>query len=153
MRKKCAIAQFLVLLVFGAGLFPVLAADSFFGKVTEVRSADVVVVDYGKGQYVVRIVGVSVPKEGPITAKAKQFVTDLVLGKVIRARFQGEQKGEMVSQLFVGDPGEDVGLELVRAGLARRQQGLDPEFGYKYGELLKAEKEAREGKRGLWTEP
>lgn len=151
-KEKLATAMFLGLLIFGAGLFSTVAGKAFSGKVTEVRSAEVVVIDYSAGQYVVRIVGIRAPQEGPLAAKAKQFVTEMVLGKVVRARFQGRApNGEMVSQLFAGDPGKDVGLELVRAGLARRQEGPDPQFGYKYGELSKAENEAREAKRGLWA--
>jgi endonuclease YncB( thermonuclease family) len=134
------------------GRFDAMAADSFSGKVTEVRSADVIVVDYGSGQYVVRIVGIDAPKEGPIAAEARRFVSEKVMGKGIRARFQGrDNNGEMVSRVFVGDPGDDVGLEVVRAGLAQRQAAPDPEYGYKYGELSRAENEAREAKRGLWA--
>ena len=140
-----------LLMTMLAGRLPAIAADAFSGKVTEVRSAEVLLVDYGKGQYVVRIVGVNAPKEGPMAAKATQFVRDMLLGKEVRARFQGRQNGEMVSRLYVGDPGIDVGLELVRAGFARRQQAADADFGYKYGELSKAEAEARKAKRGLWA--
>jgi endonuclease YncB( thermonuclease family) len=132
--------------------FKAMAADSFSGKVTEVRSADVIALDYGSGEYIVRIVGIEAPREGPLAAEARKFVAEKVMGKEVRARFQGrDSNGEMVSRIFVGDPGEDVGLEVVRAGLAQRQQASDPEYGYKYGELSKAENEAREAKRGLWA--
>lgn len=155
MRTKCATAAFLSLLVFAAGLFPALAGDSIYGKVTEVRSADLVVLDYGKGRYDVRIIGIDVPKEGPIANEAKQFVSKLVLGKNARIRFEGRNKaGEMVSRLFTDDPEigiKDVGLELVRAGLARRRQADDNQLGYKYGELSAAEREAQKAQRGLWA--
>jgi endonuclease YncB( thermonuclease family) len=58
----------------------------------------------------------------------------------------------MLARLFTAEPAigiGDVGLELVRAGLARRQ----PNYDYKYGELAAAEKEARTAKRGLWAPP
>jgi endonuclease YncB( thermonuclease family) len=142
--------SFSTLVLFGR--FEAMAADSFSGKVTEVRSAEVITVDYGPGQYVVRIVGINAPKEGPLAAVARRFVAEKVMGKEIRARFQGrDSNGDMVSRIFVGDPGDDVGLEVVRAGLAERQQAPDPEYGYKYGELSKAENDAREAKRGLWA--
>jgi endonuclease YncB( thermonuclease family) len=146
MRKKLIIAGFLVLLIFGTGLFPASAGEMFGGMVTEVRSAEIIVVDYGGGQYVVRIVGIVVPAQ--IAVQAKQFSSDMVLGKEVRGRFEGRnQSGEMVSRLFVGDPGKEVGIELLRAGLARRQSNYD----YKYGELAKAEAEARKARRGLWV--
>ena len=143
---------FIGCLVLLAGLIPVFAGDVFGGKVTEVRSAEVVVVNSGKEQFVVRIVGIAAPLEGPVATEAKQFVTKLVLGKEVRARFLGRNKNaEMVSRLFVGDPGTEVGLELVRNGLARRLEGAEAQFGYKYGELSKAENEARRAGRGLWA--
>jgi endonuclease YncB( thermonuclease family) len=142
-------------LVLLAGLLPAFAGDSLYGKVTEVRSADVVILDYGTGNYVIRIIGIAVPKEGPMASEAKQFVAKLVLGKNARMRLQGRgPNGEMVSQLLTADPEigfKDVGLELVRAGLARRQQGDDIKFEYKYGELSIAEREAQKAQRGIWA--
>jgi endonuclease YncB( thermonuclease family) len=139
-------------LVCGMGIYSAMAAKVFSGKVTEVRSADLIVVNYGPGQYVVRLAGINPGAEGTIAEDAKKFVTDAVLGKVVRAKFDSrDANDEMISQVYVGEPGEDVGLELVRAGLAQRQEGPDPQFGYKYDELSKAENEAREAKRGLWA--
>jgi len=138
------------LLVLMAGLYPTPASggDAIYGKVTAVKSAEVVVLDYGHGQYDVRLAGIVAPKEGPLAERARELVTKLVLGQVGRARFEYRAKnGEMVSRLFTGDPGVDVGLELMRAGLAQRLQGYD----YKYGELSAAEREAREAKRGVWA--
>jgi endonuclease YncB( thermonuclease family) len=56
----------------------------------------------------------------------------------------------MMARLFTDDPEigiKEVGVELVRAGLARRQKGFD----LKYGELAAAEKEAQGARRGLWA--
>jgi endonuclease YncB( thermonuclease family) len=53
----------------------------------------------------------------------------------------------MLGRLDTDDPAigiKDVGVELVRAGLARVQPG----FG---GDLAKAENEARQAGRGLWA--
>ena len=152
MKNKHVVRGLLICLSVLAALIPAVAGDVFSGKVTEVRSAEIVVVDYGKGQYIVRIAGITVPREGPVAAESRKFVTNMVLGKEVRARFVTRNKsGEMVSRLFVGDPGQEVGLELLKAGLARRQQGPDADFGYKYAELSKAETEARRAKRGLWA--
>jgi len=153
MRRRWATGGIVGLLVFGAGFYPcpAFAGDSLYGKVTEVKSAELVVLDYGQGQYNVRIVGIQAPKEGPTAERAKEFVSKLVLRKNARMRFEGRNKaGEMVGQLQTDDPQigiKDVGLELVRSGLARRQ----PNYDYKYHELSAAEKEARGAKRGLWA--
>lgn len=151
MRKIWATAAFLGLLIFWAGLGPVFAGDSLYGKVTEVKSADVVILDYGAGQYDLKLVGIDVPKDGPIATKATEFVSNLVLGKNARMRFEGRTEGgEMMVRLFTDDPEigiKEVGVELVRAGLARRQKDFD----FKYGELSAAEKEAQDARRGLWA--
>jgi endonuclease YncB( thermonuclease family) len=153
MRNKWATAGFLGLLTWGAGVVPALAGDSLYGRVTEVKSAEVVVFDYGAGRYDVRIIGIDAPDEGRLASEAKQFVTNLVLGKNARIRFeQRGANGVMVSQLFTDDPAigiQDVGVELLKSGLARRE----PTYDYKYGELSAAENEARQAQRGLWTAP
>ena len=81
MRSKWAMKGFIGCLVLLVGVLPAFAGDSLYGKVTEVRSADTVVLDHGKGTYIVHIIGIDVPKEGPIANKAKEFVAKLVLGK------------------------------------------------------------------------
>jgi endonuclease YncB( thermonuclease family) len=123
--------------------------------VTAVRSADVVVLSYGDGQrdrsYVIRLIGIDVPKDGPFASQAREFVSKLVLGKNARMRLEGKAKnGEMVARLTTDDPSvglKDVGLELVRAGLGRKQKDYD----YKDGELAVAENEAQREKRGQWA--
>ncbi|HEX8649868.1 MAG TPA: thermonuclease family protein [Pyrinomonadaceae bacterium] len=150
MRKKLVVKGLLGLLICGAWLFPTYAGDSIYGKVTEVKRADLVVLDYGQGQYNVRIIGVDPPTDADLEKQAREFVAKLVLGKNARLRFEGRRQGEMVGQLQTDDKDTgrvDVGLELVRVGLARRQSNYD----YKYGELSAAETEARRAKRGLWS--
>jgi len=161
MRRKWDVGGLLGLLVFGAGLLPAYGGDALYGKVTAVKSAEVVVLEYGAaggtgrstarttGRYDVRIVGVDAPESGAFAREARQFVSNLVLGKNVRLRFEYRNKNsEMVSRVFTGDPGIDVGVELLKAGLARRQ----PNYDYKYGELSAAEKEAQAAKRGLWAQ-
>lgn len=138
-------------LIFWVSALPARAGDSIYGTVTAVKSAEVVTLDYGKGKYEVRIIGIEVPKTGPGARRAKLFVSNLVLGKKVRIRFDHRApNGEMVSRLFTDEPSgeiKEVGVEIVRAGLARRQKGYD----YKYGELSAAENEAQKAKRGLWA--
>jgi len=155
MRNRFVVSALFGCLVWLAGLPVASAGDSVYGKVTEVRSADVVVLNYGTGEYVIRIIGIDVPKEGPVASQAKEFVAKMVLGKNARMRLGSRlENGEMVAQLFTDDPQlgiKDVGLELVRSGLAEQQKGADFQFGYKYGELSIAERQAKEAKRGMWA--
>lgn len=152
------------LLVLAVSLLPAFAGDSLYGRVTAVKSPEVVVFEYGSaggpgrstarksGQYDLRIAGIDAPGTGARAREARQFLSSLVLGKNARMRFEYRNKsGEMVARLFTDDPElgvKDVGLELVKAGMARRQASYD----YKYGELSAAEREAREARRGLWSQ-
>jgi endonuclease YncB( thermonuclease family) len=137
-----------------ASLLPAFAGDSIFGKITEVRSGEVAVLDYGSGQYTIHIIGIDAAVTPALTEEARQFVSKLVLGKNARLRLGSRtQNGEMLGQLFTADdPIQDVGLELVKAGLARRRPGDESLYGYKYGELSAAEREAQRAKRGLWAQ-
>ncbi|HVR95018.1 MAG TPA: thermonuclease family protein [Thermoanaerobaculia bacterium] len=151
MRKRQAFAGFVGLLMLGVGWFPAHAGDSLYGRVTSVKSGDRVTLDYGAGQYELRLEGIDIPKEGPYAEQAVRFLSDLVLGKNVRMRFEGrEEDGTMKSRLYTDDPVlgiKEVNVELVRAGLARRQKDVD----FKYGELSAAESEAQNARRGLWA--
>jgi len=140
------------LAVLVTGLVPAYAGDSLYGKVTAVKEATLVTLDYGSGSYEIRIVGIDTPRAGEAqAAEAKKFVSDLLLGKNARMRLHHRgENNEMVCRLFTDDPVigiKEVGVELVRAGLARRQPGYDE----KYGELAAAENEARTAGRGIWA--
>jgi endonuclease YncB( thermonuclease family) len=154
MHTKWAIGTLLVLLSAIASIAPVFAADSLYGRITSVRSADVVVLNYGKGEYIVRIVGIVPPSGAPARAReARQFVSNLLLGK--NARMRLERRGpnnEMIARLYTDEPAngvKDVGLELLKAGLVRHE----PTYDGKYGEMAAAENEARTARRGLWSAP
>jgi endonuclease YncB( thermonuclease family) len=160
MRNKRVMLCFRACLVLLPALLPALAAGKAqYGKVTEVRSANVVILDVGTERHVIRIVGIDAPTKESIASEAKQFVANLVLGKNALMRFASRaENGDMFGQLLTDDSVigiKDVGLELVRNGMARRQRGEDYQFGYKYGELSAAEREAQQARRGLWatTEP
>ena len=152
MRKQWCARSILGLLILGAALVPAFAGDSLYGKVTEVKSATVVTLDTGADRYDIRLIGIDAPAQGALAAQARDLLASLVLGKNARMRFEYRERGEMVSRLLTDDPVlgvKDVGIELVRAGLAQRQKGFD----YKYGELAAAESQARTAKRGLWAQP
>jgi endonuclease YncB( thermonuclease family) len=152
MKLRCARRSLWSLVVLGAALVPAYAGDSLYGRVTAVKEATLVTLDYGSGTYDIRIAGVDAPKASEAKADAAyKFVSELVLGKNARMRLvRGSEHGEMVCRLFTDDPVigiKEVGVELLRAGLARRQPGYDE----KYGELSKAESEARSAGRGIWA--
>jgi endonuclease YncB( thermonuclease family) len=152
MRQKWSTRGVLCLALLGAAA-AAPAGDSLWGKVTAVKEPTLVTLDYGAGTYLIRLVGVDGPKAGdPLYAGALKLVSDLVLGKNARMRLhrRGAGDNELICRLFTDDPVigfKEVGVELVRAGLARRQEGYDE----KYGELAAAEAEARQAGRGIWA--
>lgn len=153
MQRRFLTPVVLGILALAASAPPLLAGDSLYGTVTAVQSARVVTLDYGAGKYELHIVGIDLPPKGPLADQARQLVVDLVRNKNARMRFYHRTPaGEMLARLFTDDPVlgiRDVAVELVRAGLAQRQEGFD----YPYGELAAAEAEARAAERGLWARP
>lgn len=135
--------------LLSALVLPVFAGDLFEGRVTEVKSGAVVTVETDAARYDVKIIGIVLPsQEGRLASRARERVSTLVLGKLIRVRyFRRDRDGTMLGQIYVGQPGVDVGIELLRAGLVRKQ----PEFDFPKGELAAAERQARRAKRGLWA--
>jgi endonuclease YncB( thermonuclease family) len=119
-----------------------------------VKGADLITFDYGAGTYEVRIAGIEVPRDRAAAQEAAQFVSNMLLNKNARLRFDGRTpQGEMVGKVYTDDPDigiKDVGLESVRAGVVRQESSYR---GYTYGEMTGAEAEARQARRGLWAEP
>ena len=148
MRKRWVGAAMLGFLIMGLSAH---AGDSLYGRVTEVKSGNVVTLDYGAGQYDLRLIGIELPNDKALSERATGLVKNLVLGKNARMRFEGRgEDGVMNARLFTDDPVlgiREVALELLRAGVVRRQKDFD----FKYGELSAAEREAREARRGLWA--
>jgi hypothetical protein len=118
--------------------------------------AGVVVFDFRSGSYNLRLAGINLAP-GFEKDAIKRLDELLGAGRNARMRLVGRApNGEIVSQLLTDNPDrhigiEDVGVELVRSGLARRQSADDSRYGYKYGELKAAEDEARREQRGLWA--
>jgi endonuclease YncB( thermonuclease family) len=145
------LAAFLLVAALCFSAQQTVAGDSIYGKIIAIKTADVVVLDYGGGTYDVRIVGIDAPKEGARAAEAKKLTNDLVLGKNVRLRLEGRaDNGEFIGQLTTDDPVtgiKDIGIELLETGLVQRLVRYD----YKYGELSAAENKAKQAKRGLWA--
>lgn len=141
----------LILLVLGLSV-GAAAGDSVYGKVTAVKRADLVTFDHGAGSYDVRLVGIELPENRAVAEEATRLVTRMLLGKPARLRFEGRgPNGEMVGRIHTDDPVlgiKDVGVEVVRAGLATPQRTYR---GFKYDEPAQAMKEARAKKLGLWS--
>jgi micrococcal nuclease len=122
--------------------------------VAEVRDGDTVVLDTGQK---VRLLGIDAPeleREGQpadfLAHKAKRFLTDLAQGKRVRLeydRVRYDRYGRVLAFLFLMD-GTDLSREMVRQGLAHVYT-IPPNLRFRE-ELLAAQREALQARRGIW---
>src|SRR5437016_2303235 len=84
---KLAITALFGVLVFCLVPPSISAGKAIFGKVIEVKGADLVTLDHGAGRQDVRVAGIDVPAAEPYAGAAKQLVANLVLGRSVRMRF------------------------------------------------------------------
>lgn len=119
------------------------------GKVVGVSDGDTitVLVD-GRTQVRVRLAEIDAPeKSQAFGQRSKQALSDMVFGKTVRVEQRDvDRYGRVVGRVFIGTT--DVNAEQIRQGMTwvYRQYSRDTT-------LLKVEQEAREAKRGLWTDP
>jgi len=126
----------------------VLAAD-FTGPVVSVLDGDTIEVLHNQHPERIRLNGIDCPeKRQAFGKKAKQFTSTLAYGKELTIPVhRTEPHGRTVGDVVLPD-GTNVSRELVKAGLAwwYRQYSKDESLGV-------LEQEAREAKRGLWSDP
>ncbi len=148
----------LVGLVVTVCLAPSAGAGEWqWGRVTALKAAEVVAFEGSGADYDVRLLGVDAPEPGqPFADEAQRFLQGRLLGETVRLRVSHRNaQGELVARVLWGPDGGqvDVGLELVRAGLAWREPAVryKPLRKGEPDELSAAEQQAREQRAGLWS--
>ncbi len=133
----------------------ILYAGQF--KVTRVYDGDTLKASGHDIEIKVRLVGIDAPetpkgkrKTGqPYSQKAKQFLTKMVLNKTVDIKGYGV--GPYNRQLaVVYVDGNNVNLELIKAGLAEVYQGKPPK-GFNIGPYKKADARAKTENMGVWS--
>ena len=131
----------------------VLAQDVIRGRTVAVTDGDTIKVLTAENQLLrVRVAWIDAPEMGQAFGRrAKQFMSALVFGKDVELRpLAIDRCGRTVAMVFVD--GRDVGLELVKAGLAWAYDHYlpeaSPEIQVKYAALETA---ARVSRLGLWA--
>jgi endonuclease YncB( thermonuclease family) len=155
MKPIRTLANVAYVFLFAALLVPVGAqARSLYGKVSAVQSGAEIMFDYGNGVYQVHVFGIDAPMaRDPLAATAASFIRDVAMGPDHETRLwiMDRDAGGIIHAKLLVD-GKDIGLALVREGLAARQ----PDAHYKSTSkdqpdaLVAAENEARLAGRGLW---
>lgn len=127
---------------------PLVAEVVFKAKAEAVHSGDVVVLRRDGEEVRVRLVKVDAPEVSqPFGNEAKEYLAGLVVGRevTVRALDYGTSDGVGLARVLVGK--SDVGLEMVSAGLAWYCRGRSEDT-----ELAVAEGQAREQRKGLWSQ-
>ena len=121
---------------------------SVTGEVVVVKDGDTIVVLKDQEQITVRLGGIDCPESAQaFGAKAKQTASDLCFGKQVTLKTTGKDRyGRTLADVILPD-GRSLNQELVRSGYAwwYRKYSKDERLG-------KLEAEAREQKRGLWSD-
>lgn len=129
-------------------------ADVIQGKVVGIADGDTItVLDASKSQHRIRLQGNDAPRAARPSAPAQQHLSDLVFNKEVSVAWEKRDRyGRVLGKVLAG--GRDACLAQVRAGMAwhyKHYQGeQSPEDRRLYAE---AERDAREARRGLWTDP
>jgi len=135
------------ILMFSGIVFSTIASGKY--KCVGVSDGDTIWLMTQKGKIRVKIDGIDCPELGQDFGRsAKQFTSDLVLGKVIEVNIKGiDESKTPIAYVLVNK--SDVGLELLGAGLAwniKRFKSDDSVYAY-------IEQDAKERKVGLWSNP
>ncbi len=96
-----------------------------------------------------RIQGIDAPElSQPFSRKSKNYLSNLIHGKRVRIQVQRAEDGFGRPVVYAFTPDNlDVGAEMIKAGMAWHFKKYDNSDYY-----AKLEKEAREGKVGLWRD-
>jgi endonuclease YncB( thermonuclease family) len=140
-----------------AGLFVVAAVPAFAakphyvltGRVVKIADGDTLtVLDGSNVQHRIRLAGIDAPEKGqPFGTKARENLAGKVFKQEVRVEvIDVDRYHREVGRIFLGE--RFVNMEMVQDGFAWRYSQYD-----KPGELSAAETEARDHRRGLWTDP
>ncbi|MFC1577626.1 thermonuclease family protein [Thermodesulfobacteriota bacterium] len=145
----------IILIVFLVTFSPISFASQF--KCTRVTDGDTIKVSNNGTTTTIRLVGIDAPETSkkknepgqPFSQKSTKYLSSLVLNKSVDVKSYGTDRyGRTLGVVFVN--GIDVNLEMVKAGLAEVYRG-SPAKGLDLEPYWKAEKEAREACRGMWS--
>lgn len=165
-RAKYVVGAWIV--VAGLSALPVFA-ETLVGRVVGVSDGDTItVLDARKNQHRVRLAGIDAPEKGqPFGSRAKQSLSSLSFGKAVRVEwYKVDRYRRIIGTVWVSPEHSgcavtpncpktvDTSLEQISAGLAwhyvkyAHEQPLEERNRY-----VRAEREARKNKVGLWAEP
>lgn len=153
MSRTCCRRSMLSLLcgawLAGSG---VALAEELAGRVIDIPDSDVVVVQFGTQQRIVRLVGVDAPEmPQPFGGTARMALVRWAGGRQAIVEVARREQGDRVEGRVLVD-GRDLGRDLVDQGLAWRLPLVDESRASDYSrDLAAVERLARRRHRGLWS--
>ena len=119
----------------------------FQGKVVSVADGDTFTVLWNQNQIRVRLEGIDCPEKGqPFGNNAKQAVSNLVFGKVVRVEEQSKDRYKRsIARVYLPD-GSSVNEEMLRIGMAWHYKKYSSDALY-----ARLEQQSRNARRGLWS--
>ena len=140
-------AQGLVLLALVLSSRSAAATEEWQARVIGVADGDTITVLREKVPIKIRLQAVDCPEKAqPFGARAKQFTSGMVFGKLVTVRVATKDKyGRTVAWVNVG--GKSLNRELLKAGLAGHYRQYNKDKA-----LAALEQEAHTAKRGLWAD-
>ena len=146
-KKGLAMKKRIVLFLIAATVW--VSGAEIVGRVVGVSDGDTITVldNLDKGRFRVRLSGIDAPeKKQAFGQKAKQYLSGLIFGKVVSVRFRTiDRYGRIVGRIYLDRA--DICLAMVAAGFAWHYVHFD-----KSPDYADAEKQARAGRLGLWSD-
>ena len=147
------------MILSGVAFILMFPAISFAGqyKCTRIIDGDTIIVADNRNLFTVRLVGIDAPElprkkhrlGQPFCLKAKDYLSNLVLNKVVNIKFYGtDPHGQLLAEVFVD--GVNINLEMIWAGLAEVYRGA-PAANLEITTYRDAEMKAKESVRGIWV--
>jgi endonuclease YncB( thermonuclease family) len=130
-------------------------AEAIVGRVVSVADGDtIVVLDSERVRHRIRLGAIDAPERGqPYGKLARQSLAELVAGKAVRVQLGAEDRyGRDVGVVWLGNL--DVNQAQVERGMAWWYRNYaDEQSAAMRARYERAEREAREQRRGLWARP
>ncbi len=125
-------------------------AVEFRSRIVEVVDGDSLTAVWSGRRVEVRLWGIDAPEWNQSYGRdATKFVERLVLNKRVRIEVKDRDHYTRFIARIILPNGRDLGVELVKAGLAWWTKKYAP----KDKELPRLEKQAKKTRRGLWSQP
>ena len=150
-KTRCFLQFGTGLLLTALSLFaPRVQASEFSAPVISVLDGDTVEVLHSNHPERIRLHGIDCPEKGQSYGhKAKQATSALVFGKEVTLRTHGKDRyGRTIADVLLEDE-TNVNHKLVKDGWCWWYRKYAPDN----TELKRLEQDARNAKKGLWTEP